>query len=68
MSGRAQVAATGACYNWNAQLLKVLWCSLIDTLENDRAELENYSLRNSETSEDHLEVSVLCAETSTSAL
>jgi len=68
MSGRAQVAATGTRCNWNAQLLEVLRCGLMETLEDGRAELENCSLRNWFYDEDHLEVSVLCAQTSASAL
>jgi len=37
-------------------------------LEDDRAELENYSFWNWQPSEDYLEVSVLCAQTSASAV
>jgi len=46
MSGRVQVAVTGTCCNWNAQLLEVMQCSFMETLDDDRAELENYCLWN----------------------
>jgi len=62
------MAATGTRCNWNAQLLEVLWCGLMETLKDNRAEFYNYSLWNWQTSEDHLKVSVLCAQTSASAL
>jgi len=39
-----RVAATGTRCNWNA--LEVLQCGLMETFEDDRAELENYSLWN----------------------
>jgi len=45
-SGTAEVAATGTHCNWNAQFLEVPRCGLMQTLEVDRAELENYSLWN----------------------
>jgi len=46
MSGRAHTVTTGTRCNWNAQLLEVLWCNLKETLEDDRAERENYSFCN----------------------
>ena len=32
--------------NWNTQLLELLRCGLVATLEDDRAEFENYPLSN----------------------
>jgi len=40
------VAATCTGSNWNTQLLEVLRCGLVATLEDDRAEFENYPLSN----------------------
>jgi len=36
-----ELVVTGTRCNWNAQLLELLQCGLIETLEDDHAELEN---------------------------